>query len=422
VLKSNFRYIASILASFILLFISDVQAQLPDGTRLTIGTNSFFELPTTGAGAVPLAEGNDGLVLGDVVPALPGSFHLGPPDGNLDELGGIVQSFTVFNNTGTFWTEFPIADVGGGQVDMNGWRGAWGDVPIVTFDNPFGFLIVTGNTYVLDYAGNVADGPFAGLPFTLHLEGDVILPGTVLPDGARLTIGGNSYFEIPGVSPSPVPLVEGNDGLVLGDVVPALSGSFHVGLLDGNLGELGGIVQSYEFIGNTGTFWTEFPIADVGGGQVDMNGWRAAWGDSPFFSFDNPTGTLVVTGNTYVLDYQGLVNEDIFIGLPFILHLEGEVKLPVDSDGDGIPDDADNCLLIPNGAQRDTDGDLFGNYCDPDFDNNLIVNAADLAFLKINFFTTDPDADLNGDGVVNAADLAILKTMFFSPPGPSGLP
>jgi hypothetical protein len=101
-----------------------------------------------------------------------------------------------------------------------------------------------------------------------------------------------------------------------------------------------------------------------------------------------------------------------------------------DVDADGVTDSEDNCLLEPNGplitdpggnVQLDTDGDGYGNRCDPDFDNNLIVNAADLAYMKTNFFTADPDADLNGDSVVNAADLAILKTMFFGPPGPSGL-
>jgi hypothetical protein len=89
----------------------------------------------------------------------------------------------------------------------------------------------------------------------------------------------------------------------------------------------------------------------------------------------------------------------------------------VDSDGDGVNDNADNCILIVNPLQRDTDGDGFGNYCDPDFNNDLIVNAADLGYLKSSFFSSDPDADLNGDGVVNAADLAILKSFFFQPPG-----
>ena len=81
--------------------------------------------------------------------------------------------------------------------------------------------------------------------------------------------------------------------------------------------------------------------------------------------------------------------------------------------------DGDNCLLIQNPLQRDTDADGYGNYCDPDFNNDMIVNIADLAYFKTKFFTNDPDADLNGDGVVNTGDLAILKLFFFEPPGPS---
>ena len=92
-----------------------------------------------------------------------------------------------------------------------------------------------------------------------------------------------------------------------------------------------------------------------------------------------------------------------------------------DADGDLVPDSQDNCLNTPNADQRDTDSDGYGNICDPDFNNDGIINAGDLAYLKTSFFGNDPDADLNGDGVVNAADLAILNTMFFGPPGPSGL-
>jgi hypothetical protein len=93
----------------------------------------------------------------------------------------------------------------------------------------------------------------------------------------------------------------------------------------------------------------------------------------------------------------------------------------VDSDNDGVGDNGDNCSLVSNLVQNDSDGDGYGNYCDPDFDNNLIVNAADLAYFKTRFFSADAVADLNSNGIVNAADLAILKTMFFKPPGPSGL-
>jgi hypothetical protein len=101
-----------------------------------------------------------------------------------------------------------------------------------------------------------------------------------------------------------------------------------------------------------------------------------------------------------------------------------------DSDNDGIPDHKDNCSDTPNGplipdggglSPRDTDGDGYGNVCDPDFDNSGNVDFADLAHLKSKFFTANADADLNGDGTVDFADLAILKSMFFGPPGPSGL-
>lgn len=103
-----------------------------------------------------------------------------------------------------------------------------------------------------------------------------------------------------------------------------------------------------------------------------------------------------------------------------------------DADNDGIPDKQDNCIFIPNGplipdaggnSQLDTDGDGYGNICDPDFGDpaDLRVDFADLAVLKSKFFTSDPDADLDGNGRVDFADLAILKSMFFGPPGPSGL-
>jgi len=92
-----------------------------------------------------------------------------------------------------------------------------------------------------------------------------------------------------------------------------------------------------------------------------------------------------------------------------------------DTDEDGVIDGSDNCLLSWNTAQTDSDSDGYGNQCDPDFDNNLLVNAEDLAYLKSNFLSIDPLADLNDDGIVNAGDLAILKPMFFEQPGPSGL-
>jgi len=94
-----------------------------------------------------------------------------------------------------------------------------------------------------------------------------------------------------------------------------------------------------------------------------------------------------------------------------------------DQDVDGIADATDNCVDVYNPDQRDSNGDDYGNACDPDLNNDGIVNFADLAKMKSVFFTTNAnaDADLNGDGIVNFADLARFKRSFLKAPGPSGL-
>jgi hypothetical protein len=98
------------------------------------------------------------------------------------------------------------------------------------------------------------------------------------------------------------------------------------------------------------------------------------------------------------------------------------VRVPADTDADGIPDDSDNCTQIANEDQRDTNADGIGNVCDPDLDGDCVVNFNDLGLLKSVFFTPDPDADFDGSGSVNFGDLGVVKAFFFLPPGPSGVP
>lgn len=90
-----------------------------------------------------------------------------------------------------------------------------------------------------------------------------------------------------------------------------------------------------------------------------------------------------------------------------------------DSDSDGVGDDVDNCTLISNPDQLDTNSDGFGNICDPDFDNNGVVNFLDLSYLSNVFLSADADGDLNGDGIVNFLDVVILRDYFLQPPGPA---
>lgn len=65
--------------------------------------------------------------------------------------------------------------------------------------------------------------------------------------------------------------------------------------------------------------------------------------------------------------------------------------------------------------------------CDPDLDNDLLVNLTDLQGLRDAFHATasDPrwneDADFNGDGAIDFLDDAIMRSLFFGAPGPSAL-
>jgi hypothetical protein len=95
-----------------------------------------------------------------------------------------------------------------------------------------------------------------------------------------------------------------------------------------------------------------------------------------------------------------------------------ELAQAADADGDGILDDIDNCRLVANANQRDTNGDGYGNLCDPDLNNDGIVNSSDLALFKQVFTTRSEDADFNGDGIVNNLDIATLKKYFLKAPGP----
>lgn len=74
----------------------------------------------------------------------------------------------------------------------------------------------------------------------------------------------------------------------------------------------------------------------------------------------------------------------------------------VDTDGDAVADDVDNCPEIANQAQVDTDSDGQGDACDPDDDNDGVLDEVDNCPLLVGSVAGCPDSD--GDGVRNEFD------------------
>jgi hypothetical protein len=104
------------------------------------------------------------------------------------------------------------------------------------------------------------------------------------------------------------------------------------------------------------------------------------------------------------------------------------IKSTADSDDDGVLDANDNCKLVSNADQRDTDGDGYGNICDADLNNDGTVDFADYMLFRSVFGqtpdNTDPytmadHADFNGDVSINILDFGILRSMYGGSVGPS---
>ncbi len=100
-----------------------------------------------------------------------------------------------------------------------------------------------------------------------------------------------------------------------------------------------------------------------------------------------------------------------------------------DDDLDTVGNVCDNCLLVANLDQVDTDGDLYGNACDADYTQDGIVGGSDFLIFRAAYLAGSPGnpgyiegADHTGDGLIGGADFIYFRSGFNAhSPGPSGL-
>ena len=179
--------------------------------------------------------------------------------------------------------------------------------------------------------------------------------------------------------------------------------------------------------------------SDAGGDMILSPGERWTYTASALaLDLENPpAGVTVVPGcNDNRNTYQNIGRVEVLGTTVFDEDISHYCN-SMDSDNDGIPDNQDNCMLIPNGplapdaggnSQLDTDGDGYGNLCDGDLNNNGDTNTLDLNLYKLAHRTSpgdanyDVDTDFNGDGTINTLDLNIYKSLHRLPPGPSCCP
>mgnify|MGYP006197135715 CR=1 FL=1 len=90
-------------------------------------------------------------------------------------------------------------------------------------------------------------------------------------------------------------------------------------------------------------------------------------------------------------------------GCPFNADLTdaGEYGCDPDADGDGIPNEDDNCAFAANADQADLDGDGAGDACDADDDSDGVEDGADNCAPVANA----DQSDLDGDGAGDACDV-----------------
>ncbi len=132
-----------------------------------------------------------------------------------------------------------------------------------------------------------------------------------------------------------------------------------------------------------------------------------------YWKFDEGSGQSV--GDSSLQANAGWLGGSVSVEAMDPVWVAADVYAPFanlpDTDGDGVADTCDNCLIAPNPNQADNDGDGPGDACDVDDDNDGLADFADNCPLVPNMFQGDTDGDGVGDACDNCpAQVNILQS------------
>jgi alpha-tubulin suppressor-like RCC1 family protein len=151
------------------------------------------------------------------------------------------------------------------------------------------------------------------------------------------------------------------------------------------------------------------------GCALKNDGSIACWGNNDYGQSTPPTGNDFIEISTTGYHSCALKNDGSIIcwgdnrngqiipptGNDFV-----GSEMPDDNDGDGVPDEIDNCPTVANTDQTDADNDGIGDVCDPftDSDEDGIADSNDNCPAVANPDQTDTDGDDIGDVCDNDND------------------
>lgn len=285
----------------------------------------------------------------------------GAPSDPVQAVPGNAGSAYVFTRGGTVWTEQQKLTAGDGAL----------------FDR-FGLAVgVSGNTALVG-------APLSDTPTIANVGAAYVFTrgGTTWAESQKLA---HTDFD---------PELEPDDNF--GDSVAVDGGTLVVGADIDDTSLSTGTNRGFAYLyTRSGASWTaQKQLSASDGGPQDSFGFSAAldadtvlvgaWRDNVI----GPAGEIVDAGSAYVY----------------------RIDNPTDTDGDGVPDEEDNCPTTSNADQADGDHDGVGDACDncptnpnpeqTDTDGDGVADACDNCSAKAN-----PDqADADHDGVGDACD------------------